>query len=118
MFASARVRTIVLAGSVASALTTAPAMAQAPADQDLGVPLTPPPLESPNPGDENPPSAQSPGSAGVALLTALVGPLGLALGGTTTAAAASTGAVPTFTPTPRLHPSAPSVGRGSTGASE
>jgi hypothetical protein len=104
MFASARIPTIALTVVVALAHTTAPAMAQAPDDKDHGVPLTAPPIESSTPYDEPAPTAQSTGSIGVALLASLLGPLGLALGGATTAAAASDYV-------PNSHPFAPSVGQ-------
>jgi hypothetical protein len=105
MFASAQVR--VIAVSVASALSTAPAMAQAGADQDDGLPLTPPPLESSNTQVETVNAEQPSGSAGVALFTVFAGPVGLALAGVTTAAATSSAAAYVAEPysqTPRLLP--------------
>jgi hypothetical protein len=111
--------TIGLAAAVACALTAAQASAQADAQHEPhGVPLTPPPLVSPSPGDERTPAAQpSSGSAGLALMVVLVGPLGFVLGGATAASTPGNVAVP-FIPTPRWHPLAPAVEQRPTGGAE
>jgi hypothetical protein len=103
MFASARIPTIALAVLFAFAFATAPAMARASDDEAQGLPLTPPPVESSTPHDEGAPTAQPSGSIGFAMLAALLGPLGLALGGVTTAAAVSDYA-------PNAHPLVSPVG--------
>jgi hypothetical protein len=103
MFASAQVRRIALAVAVTSVLAAAPASARAEPHEPVGLPLTPPPLESSNPRYEGTPTAQPAprsGSAGFGFVGVLVAPLGFALGNV---------AVP-FTPTPRLHPLAPAPG--------
>jgi hypothetical protein len=85
MFASARLPTIALMVSIAFAFETAPAMAQAPDDQDHGLPQTPPPVESSTTQDES--AAPPSGSVGFALFGVIFGPLGVALGGASAAAA-------------------------------
>jgi hypothetical protein len=90
MFASAQARVMALAISVAYAFATAPALAQSQPHEEheeTGLPRTPPPLESSNPNYEATPSAQPSGSTGLALMAALFGPLGFALGGLSAAAA-------------------------------
>jgi hypothetical protein len=108
MLAPARVRAVAVVVSLASA--TATATAQTGPEDDAGLPLTPPPLQSSNPDYEATPAAPPCGSAGFALLVAIVGPVGLALGGVTAASASGNVAVP-FTPTPRARPLAPAVER-------
>lgn len=86
MFASAQARVMALAISVAYAFATAPALAQSQPHEETELPSTPPPLESSNPNYEATPSAQPSGSTGLALMAALFGPLGFALGGLSVAA--------------------------------
>lgn len=117
MFASVRLRMIALAVSLTSALAAAPAGAQAQPHEPLGLPLTPPPLESANPRYQATPTARPSGSAGFALLAVFAGPLGLVLGGLAAVSTPGNVAVP-FTPTPRLHPLAPAVEPRPTGAPE
>jgi hypothetical protein len=112
MFASAQVRRIALAVAVTSVLAAAPASARAEPHEPVGLPLTPPPLESSNPRYEGTPTAQPAprsGSAGFGFVGVLVAPLGFALGGLSASSTPGNVAVP-FTPTPRLHPLAPAPG--------
>jgi hypothetical protein len=88
MHSSAQVRLIALAVAATVAVTTAPASAQPrPHDDDWALPLTPPSPESSNPRYERTPTARAPGSAGLALLVLCVAPIGIALGGSSFAAA-------------------------------
>jgi hypothetical protein len=103
MFASARRATIALMVLVAFVFTTARATAQAPDDQDGELPRTPPPVELSTAHDEPASAAQPSGSLGFALVAALLGPIGLALGGVTAASATSGFA-------PNSHPLSPPVG--------
>jgi hypothetical protein len=97
---------VALAVSVASALTTAPAaQGQAPAHEDVGLPTTPPPLEHSEAVDESGAPVQPSGSPGLAVVSALLAPLGLALGGLVTAASLNT------FEGPRRHPFASAVVR-------
>ena len=106
MFASAQARVMALAVSVAYAFATAPALAQSQPQEDDELPLTPPPLESANPNYEATPSAQPSGSTGLALTAALFGPLGVALGGISVAAASGD-----LSSSSTFHPLAPGVER-------
>ena len=110
MFGSTQIRTMALAVSLSAASTTALARAQPPAHEDVGLPTTPPPLESSGPLDEDATTPQPSESAGVAVFVGLLGPLGLALGGVSTAVGV------TSIEAPRLHPLAPAVEPRQTGA--
>ena len=125
MFASAQTRMMALAVSVAFALTTAPAKGQAPAHEDVGLPRTAPPLENSEAREQAPahedvglpmtapplenseslhwtaPTAHPSDSDGLGVFAALIGPLGLALGGLATASAGLT-----TVEAPRVQPSA------------
>ena len=88
MHSSARVRLITLALAATAALTTAPASAQPQShDDDFALPLTPPTPESSNPRYEGTPTARPRVPAGFALLVLFGGPVGIALGGASAAAA-------------------------------
>jgi hypothetical protein len=88
MHSSAQIRLIALAVAATVAVTSAPASAQSQHhDDDWALPLTPPSPESSNPRYERTPTTHSPGSAGLALLVLCVAPIGIALGGSSFAAA-------------------------------
>jgi hypothetical protein len=110
MLTSVQVRGIALAVAVASASTPAPARAQAPPreHEDEGLPTKAPDFENWDARNETAHEAQPKGSAGVALFLALFGPVGLALGGLSVAAAADNVIVPFSTGGP--HPSSPAGG--------
>jgi hypothetical protein len=118
MFASARLRMMALAVAVTSALTAAPATAQGQPHEDVGLPLTPPPLKTSNPRYEETPTVRPSGSVGFALFVVLFGPVGLALGGSIAAAATPGPVALPFTPTPTIQPLAPAVEPRRAGASE
>jgi len=101
MFESAQLGKVALATALVSAVAAvAPrAGAQARPHQDFELPTTPPPLEASDPLYEREPPKPR-GSAGLALVTVLVGPLGLALAGLAAVTSGGEVALP-FTPTPR-----------------
>lgn len=115
MFASAQLRVMALAVSVTYAATTAPALAQARPDEETGLPTTPPRLESSNPNYEATPPTQPSGSAGLALITGLFGPLGFALGGLSVVVVTSDSI---GSPATTVHPVAPAVVPHPSGLSE
>jgi hypothetical protein len=93
---------------LACALTAAPAWGQPPAHEDVGLPTTAPPVAHVEQVGETTAAGKPSESSGVAVF-ALLGPLGLALGGLTTAASFSSLQAPRLQPAPRLHPLAPVV---------
>jgi hypothetical protein len=92
-----------VAVSVAAALTTAPARGQAPEQHAVGLPTTAPPVEHTEAVDESGAAVQASSSPGLATVAALLAPLGLALGGLSTAASLNSIAAP------RRHPLASAV---------
>jgi hypothetical protein len=109
MLATTGSKLVALAFTIPSTLAAVPAGAQARPQEPEGLPLTPPPLESAQPLYEGTPTGAQPstteptGSAGFALMGVLIGPLGFALGGLSSASTTGNVAVP-FSPTPRQAP--------------
>lgn len=101
--------------SVAYTVTTAPALAQTQPHEDTELPTTPPPLEKANPNNEATSPAPASGSAGSAMLGALFGPIGFALGGFSVLVVTSDNFV---WPAPNLYPRAHVVEPPPSGPSE